>query len=69
MKNNDDYYNMQLELIIKYFESIRKSNNEINIKLERLSVDINDMYNKLIITAIGIIGVIISSTISILLLK
>lgn len=69
MKNSDDYYNMNLELIMKYFETIRKSNNEINLKLEKISTDIKDMDNRLTFIGIGIIAVIISSTISILLLK
>ena len=66
MKNDDEYY-MHLELIVNYFESIRKSNREINFKLEKISIDIKDMYNKLIMIGIGIIGAIISSTIALIL--
>lgn len=66
MKNDDDY-NMHLELIIKYFESIRKSNNEINIKLEKISIDIKDMYNRLLIIGLFIMGIMITSTIALLL--
>lgn len=66
MKNDDDY-NMHLELIIKYFESIRKSNNEINTKLEKLSIDIKDINDKLLIIGLIIIVIMITSTIVLLL--